>query len=41
MLGNGEGKGLVHAAERSPALEVCGGDGGDGGDGGGGRSAIV
>ncbi len=31
-LGNGKGKGLVHAAERSPALEVCsGGDGGGGG----------
>jgi hypothetical protein len=35
---NGKGKGLVHAAERSPAKEVCGGDGGGdngGGDGGG------
>ena len=32
---NGKGKGLVHAAERSPSKEVCGGDGGDGGDGGG------
>jgi hypothetical protein len=30
-VGNGKGKGLVHAAERSPALEVCSG----GGDGGG------
>ena len=32
VLDNGEGKGLVHAAERSPALEACSG----GGDGGGG-----
>ena len=37
VLGNGKGKGLVHAAERSPALEVCSGgdDNGGGGDGGG------
>ena len=35
-VGNGHGKGLVHAAERSPALRTCGPEGGgDGGDGGG------
>jgi hypothetical protein len=36
VVGNGNGKGLVRAAERSPALEVCSGgdDNGDGGDGG-------
>jgi hypothetical protein len=37
-LGNGHGAGLVNAAERSPALAVCGDTGGDtggGGDGGG------
>ena len=36
----GQGKGLVHAAERSPSKEVCGGDGGDGGDGGGDISIV-
>ena len=30
----GQGKGLVHAAERSPALEVCSGGGDDNGGGG-------
>jgi hypothetical protein len=36
VVGNGNGKGLVRAAERSPALEVCSGgdDNGGGGDGG-------
>jgi hypothetical protein len=37
-VGNGKGKGLVNAAEHSPALRTCGpdatDDGGDGGDGG-------
>jgi hypothetical protein len=38
----GKGKGLVHAAERSPSKEVCGGgsDGGDGGEGGGDISIV-
>ena len=31
VLGNGKGKGLVHAAERSPSKEICSGGGGDGG----------
>jgi hypothetical protein len=36
-LGHGHGAGLVHAAERSPALAVCGDTRGDtGGDDGGG-----
>jgi hypothetical protein len=37
-VGNGHGKGLEHAAERSPALRLCGPEGGDddgGGDDGG------
>jgi hypothetical protein len=34
-VGNGHGAGLVHAAERSPALRLCGPEDGDG-DGGGG-----
>jgi hypothetical protein len=35
-VGNGNGKGLVNAAERSPALRTCGPNaGGDGGGGGG------
>jgi hypothetical protein len=37
-VGNGHGKGLEHAAERSPALRLCGpteaGDGGGDEDGG-------
>jgi hypothetical protein len=32
-VGNGHGAGLVHAAERSPALRLCGPEDGD--DGGG------
>ena len=38
-VGNGNGAGLVNAAEHSPALRLCGPEGGDGdggnGDGGG------
>ena len=35
-VGNGKGKGLVNAAEQSPALRTCGPtDGGSGGGGGG------
>jgi hypothetical protein len=30
-VGNGHGAGLEHAAERSPALRLCGPEGGDGG----------
>ncbi len=33
-VGNGKGKGLVNAAEHSPALAVCGPDDGGSGDGG-------
>ncbi len=35
-VGNGHGAGLVNAAERSPALRLCGPEGGDGGGDGGG-----
>ena len=35
-VGNGNGAGLVNAAEHSPALRLCGPDDGSGGDGGGG-----
>ena len=35
-VGGGHGEGLVNAAERSPALRLCGPAGGDGGDDGGG-----
>jgi hypothetical protein len=35
-VGNGHGVGLVHAAERSPALRLCGPEGD--GDGGGGTT---
>ncbi len=35
-LGNAHGVGLVHAAEQSPALRLCGPEGGDGGGGDGG-----
>ena len=35
-VGNGHGAGLENAAERSPALRLCGPEGGDGGDGDGG-----
>ena len=31
-VGNGHGKGLEHAAERSPALRLCGPEGGGGGN---------
>ena len=34
-VGNGDGEGLVNAAEHSPALRLCGPDDGDGGGGGG------
>jgi hypothetical protein len=34
-VGNGHGKGLERAGERSPALQVCGTDGSDGGVGAG------
>lgn len=34
-VGNGKGAGLVHAAERSPALRTCGPEGETGGGGGG------
>jgi hypothetical protein len=33
-VGNGHGKGLERAADRSPALHTCAGDGGEGGEGG-------
>ena len=33
-VGNGHGAGLVNAAERSPALRLCGPEDGDGGGGG-------
>ena len=33
--GNGNGAGLVNAADHSPALRVCGADDGGGGDDGG------
>jgi hypothetical protein len=33
-VGGGHGAGLVHAAERSPALRLCGPEDGDGGGGG-------
>jgi hypothetical protein len=36
-VGNGNGKGLVNAAERSPALRTCGPNDGGGGGGGGGE----
>ena len=40
-VGNGNGKGLVNAAEHSPALRTCGpNDGGDGGGGGEGPTPI-
>ena len=40
-VGNGNGKGLVNAAERSPALRTCGpNDGGEGGGGGEGPTPI-
>ena len=35
QVGNGNGAGLVNAAERSPALALCDTGGGGGGDGGG------
>jgi len=31
LVGNGQGAGLVNAAEHSPALRLCGPEGGDGG----------
>jgi hypothetical protein len=34
-VGNGHGAGLVHAAERSPALRLCGPEDDGSGDGGG------
>ena len=42
-VGNGHGKGLVNAAEHSPALRTCGptdGGGGDTGGGGGDPTAV-
>ncbi len=44
-VGNGKGKGLVNAAEQSPALRTCGptdggGDNGGGGGGGGEPTAV-
>jgi hypothetical protein len=39
LVGNGHGAGLVNAAERSPALRLCGPEGGTDGGGGGGEVA--